>query len=619
MNEPLSSETSNGLTLRQDCMPVVWVVLIGIGFSLTVFFVLRSWEQKNVEKAFRLAAEDRATAVKGAFDTELAMLELVRSALISDNRIEQQEFRDILDPFLARSSGIKSVEWVPRVPGSERAELEAAARRDGIDGFGITELTKDGQVVAATKRDEYFPIYYIGPEAGNKTVYGLDLGSETTRFEPLKLARDTGKTTASGRFTLVEETPSENAEDSEDRKDGFLVCLPTYHKNKPVDTFADRRKNLAGFVIGVFRPGEMIESALAKLQPEGIDVGLFDPSDPAGNRTFHYHKSRTGDDRGQPADPQQLLDPKGVRYLVQLDVLGHPWTIVCVPTPHFLAAHESWWPSGVLAVGLAFTAMLAGYLLSSINHRLHLEERVREQTADIRSAQEDVLCRLASASQLRDQETEMHIRRTGLMSQAVARAADWFGEELDAIRQAAPMHDIGKIGIPDVILGKPGELTREEFEVLKNHTRIGADILGGTKVPMLQMARDIALNHHERWDGKGYPRGLAGKNIPESARIVAIVDAYDTLTHGDGIRPALPEDEALAQMRQEAEQQFDPSLLATFFRHLPEIRRIAEAYRDRKRNGTRDAGPTAANVAAVSFGPPSAGPVPEGAGQTHGV
>jgi CHASE1-domain containing sensor protein len=618
MNEHLTSETSPDSTLRQHCMPIVWVVLLGIGFSLTVFFVIRSWEQKNVEKAFRLAAEDRATAVKGAFETELAMLELVRSALISDDRIEQQEFRDILEPFLSRSSGIKSVEWVPRVPGSQRAELEASARRDGIDGFRITELTKDGKVVTAAQRDEYFPILYIGPQAGNKTVYGLDLGSEATRLEPLKLACDTGRTTASGRFTLVEEARSEDAKNGEGKEDGFLVCLPTYHKGKPIDTVADRQKNLVGFVLGIFRPGEMIESAVAKLQSEGIDIGLHDPSDPAGDRTFHYHASRTGEDRGKPADPQRLLDPKGVRHLVQLDVIGHLWTIICAPTPRFLAAHETWWPTGVLAAGLAFTAMLAGYVLSSINHRLHLEERVREQTVDIRSAQEDVLCRLASASQLCDQETEMHIRRMGLMSQAVARAADWLGDDLDALRQAAPMHDIGKIGIPDAILGKQGELTREEFEVLKNHTRIGADILGGTKVPMLQMAREIALNHHERWDGKGYPRGLAGKNIPESARIVAIVDAYDTLTHGDGTRPALPEDEALAQMRQEAERQFDPNLLATFFRHLPEIRRIAEAYPDRRRNSTRATGSTSANGAA-SLVLPSAGSIPESASQTHGV
>jgi putative two-component system response regulator len=231
-----------------------------------------------------------------------------------------------------------------------------------------------------------------------------------------------------------------------------------------------------------------------------------------------------------------------------------------------------------LTVGLLFTAMLAGYLLLSIEHTVHLEKRVREQTADIRSAQEEVLVRLATASQHRDEETGMHILRTGSLSQALARATGWVGDELDAIRQAAPMHDIGKIGIPDAILRKPGKLTPQEFEVMKTHTLIGAEILAGSRVPMQQMAREIALNHHERWDGKGYPRGLAGKSIPEIARIVTIVDCYDALTHDRVNRPAFSEDAAVAIMQQESGKQFDPELLAEFFRHLPEMRRLAEQH-----------------------------------------
>jgi len=174
----------------------------------------------------------------------------------------------------------------------------------------------------------------------------------------------------------------------------------------------------------------------------------------------------------------------------------------------------------------------------------------------------------------------MHIRRTGLLSEVLARAAGWFGDDVEAIRQAAPMHDIGKIGIPDAILQKPGKLTSEEFAVMKTHTRIGADILSGSQAPMLQMARDIALNHHERWDGKGYPRGVVGKAIPECARIVAIVDVYDALMHDRVYRPALPETEVLTIMQQGAGTHFDPLLMTFFFLHLSEIRRIAKEHPD---------------------------------------
>ncbi len=456
-----------------------------------------------------------------------------------------------------------------------------AERRQGIEGFHITDLGGDGRLAPAAQRDEYFPISYVGPRPGDPSVYGFDLASEPARLASLRLARDTGKTVASGRITMIED-----AEPTE----GFLVYLPVYEKGKPVDDVADRRRYLAGFILGVFRPSEMIASAVGKLQPEGIDIGLYDPTD-SGKQPFYVHASRLRERPGNLVDARSLLKGSGARYTIRLDVAGHPWTIICAPTAEFEAAHRTWWALGVLIAGLVFTVMAAGYLLLSINHRLHLEERVREQTADIRSAQEEVLCRLASASQWRDEETGMHIRRTGLLSQALARAAHWMGDDLDTIRQAAPMHDIGKIGIPDAILQKPGKLTSEEYEVMKTHTRIGAEILAGSKVPMLQMARDIALNHHERWDGKGYPRGLAGKDIPESARIVSIVDVYDALTHDRVNRPALPDDEALAIMHAGAGTLFDPQLLAAFMRRLPEMQRIAQGHPEQAFGGSRPVPP----------------------------
>ncbi|MFH1923305.1 MAG: HD-GYP domain-containing protein, partial [Planctomycetota bacterium] len=150
----------------------------------------------------------------------------------------------------------------------------------------------------------------------------------------------------------------------------------------------------------------------------------------------------------------------------------------------------------------------------------------------------------------------------------------------EQIRLAAPMHDVGKIGIPDAILQKPGKLTLEEFEIMKTHTVIGADMLTGSDVPMLQMAREIAFAHHERWDGSGYPNRLTGPDIPESARIVAIVDVYDALTHDRVYRPAMAEEEVLEIMRQGVGTHFDPCLSALFFSHLEDISQLAEENKD---------------------------------------
>ncbi len=210
------------------------------------------------------------------------------------------------------------------------------------------------------------------------------------------------------------------------------------------------------------------------------------------------------------------------------------------------------------------------------NYTRDLEEKVREQTLEIRRAHEETIHRLVTASLCRDEETGMHIRRTGLLSEALARAAGWSTADADVIRLAAPMHDVGKIGIPDAILQKPGKLTPDEFDVMKTHTTIGAKMLAGSNSAILMMAQQIALSHHERWDGTGYPQGLSGQAIPEAARILSIVDVYDALSHDRVYRPAMPEDEVLTIMQSETGTQFDAALLATFLAHFDEMRAIVQ-------------------------------------------
>jgi CHASE1-domain containing sensor protein len=571
MNRPEASSDFRLSTLWNRHLPVLLAVCAGVGFSVVVFFVVRWWESRDIDAAFQSAAADRAFAVKKTFETEVGMLDLLRAALISDGKVERKEFGEVLQPFHSHDKSIEAIEWIPRVSKDKRKEFETAAQRDGFLGFQITEADKDGKMIPAKERAEYFPLYYAGPRPADKTIVGYDVGCEPTRLETLQLSCDSGKAVASGRISFVQDATGAG---------GFLVCVPVYEKDMPVKSVADRRKYLMGFVMGVFRPSDMLDVALTPLKPEGIDVGLFDASAPAGEHRQDFHASRTRDGHEKSVDLNKLGDAEAKHYSVKLDVAGHPWTVVCLPTLTFDADRRTLWPWGVLAMGLAFTGMLAAYLWLSVDRKESLERRVREQTADIRRANEEVIDRLVSAAQWSDEETGMHIRRTGLLSEVLARAAGWFGDDVEAIRQAAPMHDIGKIGIPDAILQKPGKLTPDEFAVMKTHTRIGADILSGSTAPMLQMAREIALNHHERWDGKGYPRGLAGKAIPESARIVAIVDVYDALTHDRVYRPALPEAEVMTVMQQGAGTHFDPLLMTFFFLHFAEIRRIAVEHPD---------------------------------------
>lgn len=204
-----------------------------------------------------------------------------------------------------------------------------------------------------------------------------------------------------------------------------------------------------------------------------------------------------------------------------------------------------------------------------------LEREVERRTADIRSREEEITERLLGAAGLRDEETGAHIHRIGLYSGAIAEALGQSQDFVSDIRIAAPMHDVGKIGIPDAVLLKPGRLTDAEFAVMKKHTEIGARLLESDDVPLLHMAREIALTHHEKWNGSGYPRRLAGDAIPLSGRIVALVDVYDALTHRRVYKDAWSESQALEYLRSEAGQHFDPELLEVFFNILPRLRQIS--------------------------------------------
>jgi HD-GYP domain-containing protein (c-di-GMP phosphodiesterase class II) len=565
--------------------PALLTVFCGLAFSLSVFYVLHAWESRDIRDAFWVESANRATAVKQVFESHISRLESVQAAFNGMPQINRGEFDKLLAPFQAAPRIIVAVEWVPRVADADRARYEAAARRDGIKGFQFTEQDSRGRIVRSVRRDEYFPIYYIGPGAGNPAVFGYDLASEAARFEALSKARDTGKTQASGRIAFIQDEKIGN---------GFLILAPVYEPNKPLARVEDRRRYFRGIVCGVFHPDTLIEAAMSTLPSGGIDVALFDSATADGKKPFYFHASR--DVCVSPAIEflQQCDDPHLSRFRSELEVAGQHWTVECAAIPEFVASRQSWWPWTSLAAGAAFTAMMAAYVMMSLDRRAYAERLVHEKrvyareleavvnarTRELKSAQEETIERLVTASLWRDEETGMHIRRTGLFCEALGKAAGWSEAEVEIFRQAAFMHDVGKIGIPDAILRKPGKLTPKEFEIIKTHTLIGAEMLGESKTPILRMAREIALYHHEHWDGRGYPTGIAGLRIPESARIMAIADVYDALTHDRVYRPAFTEEESLEMMSKESGTHFDPSLLALFFTIQPEISRLSQEYPD---------------------------------------
>jgi putative two-component system response regulator len=188
--------------------------------------------------------------------------------------------------------------------------------------------------------------------------------------------------------------------------------------------------------------------------------------------------------------------------------------------------------------------------------------QTRERELEL--ARLEILERLARAAEYRDDATGQHIIRVGRLSEQVGRVLGLNEERLFELRHAAPLHDVGKIGVPDAILRKPEPLAPDEWVLMRQHTEIGARILEGCANPVVQMARTIALTHHEHWNGAGYPQGLCGEEIPLWGRIVAVVDAYDAMTNDRPYRPALSHEQAIETIRAEREKQFDPLIVDAF-------------------------------------------------------
>lgn len=208
-----------------------------------------------------------------------------------------------------------------------------------------------------------------------------------------------------------------------------------------------------------------------------------------------------------------------------------------------------------------------------------LEQVVHERTREIRETRLQVVQRLGRAAEYRDNETGRHILRMSHMSALLAaQCPGWNEDDAEIMLHASPMHDIGKIGIPDAILLKPGKLTPDEWTIMQTHTTIGGDILSGDTSDLLRMAREIALSHHEKWDGSGYPAGLAGNAIPITGRIVALADVFDALTSERPYKKAWSIDDTLQLIRAEAGRHFDPHLVERFLSVIPAVLDIRARY-----------------------------------------
>lgn len=216
--------------------------------------------------------------------------------------------------------------------------------------------------------------------------------------------------------------------------------------------------------------------------------------------------------------------------------------------------------------------------LALYDQNRELDRKVRIQTEQLHETRLQVIRRLGRAAEFKDDDTGLHVIRMSKYTYALGLAAGMNESEAETLMNAAPMHDIGKIGIPDHILKKPGKLSDAEFDVIQTHCEIGAKIIGEDDSELLKLAKIIALTHHEKWNGKGYPKGLKGEEIPRIGRIVAITDVFDALTSSRPYKEAWSVEDAVDLLKSEAGEHFDPQLVTLFVGVLPEILKIKKAH-----------------------------------------
>ena len=354
-------------TTYRPRLPPAWIFAVLVGgmvLSLVLFVTVRGWEERDVKKRAADLVGEQVGKFEIAMLRSMEVLHSIASLHAAEGRIERHQFDCFVQQALARQPELQALSWNPAIPAAQRAELEAASGAEGLVGFHIQEMNAAGHFQPASPRAEYVPVYYIQPLNRNAAALGYDLGSDSERLSSIEQARDTGQPVATTPIRLAQ-GPNNQA--------GFLVIQPVYSGPAPA-TVAERRKNLAGFAVAVFRVNDLASRFFSELANQGIEASLFD-------------ESRAGQLIFSTADAGAVRS-NDERAAVHLIVAGRQWTMVFGPTRKFISSEPRFQGWLMLAGGLALTLLTTAYLyagwrrtgeIAAANAALHEEIRVRQQ------------------------------------------------------------------------------------------------------------------------------------------------------------------------------------------------------------------------------------------------
>lgn len=346
-------------------LPVIVILTAGIILGCFSFHIMKAYENNKIQLELERSAENRMMALQRGLEAGYLVLESMAAFYDSTSEMKRQDFKEFVQPLIKSNIAIQALEWIPRVVLSERPAYEQAARLDGYAQFRITQRKTQGQMVSAKEHEEYFPVYYVEPYQGNEIALGFDLSSNPIRRQALESARHGGQMTATARITLVQETGSQF---------GFLIFLPVYHKEISGMGRKDHHPRLKGFMLGVFRIGDLVEKAISYLDPQGIDILIHDMSAPEGERFLYSHASRLHSN-AVPAHALEALDRSAqFSYLASIDVAGRRWRMTFIAAPSFVADYKTFIPLILLLSTVLCSAFAAAYLFSTIQSKCRLKQ-----------------------------------------------------------------------------------------------------------------------------------------------------------------------------------------------------------------------------------------------------
>ena len=366
-------------------VPIAFVALIGVLITWKAFNAVTDWEQQRVQQAFRTAASDRVLMIQREIEQSFGVVHDIGSFFDASAWVGRREFRKFVGPALKRYSSISALQWIPRISGTERASFEEEARRSFMR-FRINESNQAGELVRAEERPVHFPVLYVQPYQFNKEALGLDLASVPVILDALRQTWDAGQMRASPRITL---------ERGGNIEYGFMAQFPVYNKIDTGDTEAEdeeedsvpdtlekRQLQLRGFAAGVFRIGEIVESALHNLSPSGINIVVYDVSGEDGKDYLYRHSSRirsaiTGQHTAKDGEPQENRE-----FIQTIRVKDRQWEVVCTSIPGYFQP-DPWSGWATLAGGLPFTALLTIYLSTLVGRAAKIKRHVTERTTQL--------------------------------------------------------------------------------------------------------------------------------------------------------------------------------------------------------------------------------------------